>query len=197
MKRESTTIKIKDRECGQFVEAMLYKGIMEKNVDDYTKLWLPQFGISKLQGMKIEDAHWNWGRKMQEVNRLLIYNSYVIEKDDITQAMMITTDTINLSKLEPSKPLLYIEYLSVAPWNRGKLVTVPKYALLGRIMFMQAVIDSYNLDYEGRVGLHSLPGAESWYKDELGLIEIEDNKKLKYFELSKERAKIIITEFEK
>ena len=61
--------------------------------------------------------------------------------------------------------LLYVEYLSTAPWNRYAIKNKPKFRGIGTILLMQAVFESYNEGFHGRIGLHSLSRAEKFYKN--------------------------------
>jgi hypothetical protein len=63
-----------------------------------------------------------------------------------------------------SLPLLYVEYLSVAPQNRPTIQEPRRVAGCGSAMLKHAVKMSVRNGWNGRVGLHSLPGAVAFYK---------------------------------
>ena len=193
MSRESHKIKLLDINNSKFVDAILYSSIESHNIDDFVDKWLPIFNNSrtrlKKQGIIIEDAHWDWNYKVATRQRILAYEQFVIEIESETQGMMIINTTNYTSRIEKGKPLVYIEYLTVAPWNRKAIVSNPKYKLVGSLLFYQAIGESIDKGFEGRIGLHSLPGAVGWYIY-LGLIDfgLDESKKMKYFELEKGTA---------
>jgi hypothetical protein len=85
--------------------------------------------------------------------------------------------------------ICYVELLATAPWNRPKFSAKPKYKGVGRQLMATALSLSVDLEFKGRVGLHSLPESESWYPP-LGFIDcgFDDAKKLQYFEMTEEGA---------
>jgi hypothetical protein len=94
---------------------------------------------------------------------------------------------------------IYIEYLATAPWNRknenGQRIDTrhSRVAPVGRRLVEVAIELSTQLGFEGRMGWHSKPGAESWYKDTFpGLFDfgVDDDggDGLLYFEISREIA---------
>ena len=89
-------------------------------------------------------------------------------------------------------PLAYIDLVSVAPWNRPKLTKTPKYKGVGPLLLSAALSFSVNEGLDGRLGLHSLPQSESWYRDvcmmsELGLDTAYPGN-LVYFEFTPAQA---------
>ncbi|TGS35833.1 hypothetical protein EN825_34620, partial [Mesorhizobium sp. M8A.F.Ca.ET.182.01.1.1] len=90
-------------------------------------------------------------------------------------------------------PLIYVEFLATAPWNRPKLVAEPIYKGAGRVLVGTAVSLSLEEEFGGRIGLHSLPGAEVFYRDAIGMTDLGADsegvhKGLRYFELSSRDA---------
>lgn len=197
--RECYSIEVYDKKGANLVDAVICKGIFDNNLDDYVHKWLPMFEDSKLrlkkQGVIIEDAHWDWNMKATRTEGILAYDQYVIEVNEETQGMMITESTLRTSKLENGKPLIYIEYLAIAPWNRKSITKTPQYGLVGKMLFFQAVGDSVEKGFKGRVGLQSLPGAIKWYEHlELIKFDIEPSENMHYFELSESTALKLLSE---
>ncbi len=60
--------------------------------------------------------------------------------------------------------MIYIDYLETAPWNQGGLVGRPRYGGIGTVMLAAAIRLSLNEGFFGRIGLHSLPQSEEFYK---------------------------------
>ena len=94
-------------------------------------------------------------------------------------------------KSQLNQHLVYVEYLAVAPWNRPQLFNPPAYKLIGRVMIATAISISINEGFKGRIGLHSLPQADSFYNDKCGMVALgPDPSKddLIYFEMTPEKA---------
>lgn len=103
--------------------------------------------------------------------------------------MLLEIDS-HRSRLEPGKNLVYLNHLAAAPWNRPSIQNPATSRGVGTALFTLAVERSVSLEYKGRVGLHSLPRVEKFYK-QIGMIDfgINANKQnFKYFELSTDRA---------
>ena len=193
MSRAGNAVMIKDSESGKYVKAMIYSPINDKNIEDYNRLWRPFFDKVKekfaKEENKIEDSHWDWGKKLEYMNGLLAFKSFALELENITQGMMIIENAQHFSKIENNKHLIYIEFLSKAPWNRKNIVEKPKYSFIGSVLVFKAVRESLDRGFEGRVGLASLKQACLFYeKLSFKNIGIDFQNNLKYFELSKEAA---------
>jgi hypothetical protein len=61
---------------------------------------------------------------------------------------------------------------------------------VGRALFATCVSLSIDLEFGGRVGLHSLEQSETWYRDELGLTDcgFDETDEMRYFEMTEEQA---------
>ena len=82
---------------------------------------------------------------------------------------------------------MYVDYLEVAPWNRTILADRPaRYAGCGSAMLAAAVVASREEEFRGRIGLHSLPQSEDFYRRIVGMTSLgSDASKggLTYFEM--------------
>jgi hypothetical protein len=98
-----------------------------------------------------------------------------------------------VSRADPRSPLLYVDYLAVAPWNDGQFRRAarmdperPELQALGPLLVDLAVALSRTAGYEGRIGLHSEANATGWYRDKVGLrdfgLERDGDKEWLYFE---------------
>ena len=65
--------------------------------------------------------------------------------------------------LDDRNPLVYVEYLASALWNRRSLEDPPFFEGVGIALLFFARQRSVELGYGGRVGLHSLPNSEAFY----------------------------------
>ena len=141
-----------------------------------------------------EHWHWNWANnnKFTKIN-LLAYRCFGIECDNKMQGLMLV-NTINTSRLQnqKSKPLVYIDYIEVAPWNSKVLTTDPRYRAVGVRLIEAAIRFSLEEGFGGRVGLHSLPQAESFYENICGMTRGEIDlhyHSLCWFEITEVNAK--------
>lgn len=83
--------------------------------------------------------------------------------------------------------LVYISALATAPWNRPAITNPPTYKGVGGNLVDFAITRSYELGYQGRIGLHALASALGFYKKlRVGLLECgpdpEQPDNLVYFE---------------
>lgn len=69
---------------------------------------------------------------------------------------------------QAGKSLVYVDYVEVAPWNLKALMLAlgekPLYNAIGSRLIEAAVLKSKE-DCKGRIGLHSLPITESFYRN--------------------------------
>ena len=94
------------------------------------------------------------------------------------------------------KPLVYVDYLEVAPWNQSFAGTSKKYRGAGPILLTAAVELSFDEGFKGRVGLHSLPQAESFYEKE-GMIDLGPDaqvQNLRYYEMTSDVAQTLLAQ---
>lgn len=109
------------------------------------------------------DASWDWAYKLRLALGNSRYEAYGIELDDLLQGVVLLETQWHRSWLPQRFPLVYVEYLASAPWNRRPLEDPPYLSKVGRALLLLARQRSVELGYEGRIGLHSLPGSEGFY----------------------------------
>ena len=121
----------------------------------------------------------------------LSYQFFAIECSGTTQGLMIV-NTMKRCRIQSqaNKHLVYVEYLESAPWNRE---ATPVYKGIGTVMMAAAIQLSIDECNQGRVGLHSLPQADSFYKDRCGMTDLGPdasypNYPLRYFEMTEAQA---------
>ncbi|MCU0546876.1 MAG: GNAT family N-acetyltransferase [Oscillatoriaceae cyanobacterium Prado104] len=83
--------------------------------------------------------------------------------------------------------MVYIRALATAPWNRPAITNSPTYKGVGGNLIDFAIARSEELGYRGRIGLHALPGALTFYRKlRVGLLDCgpdpEEPDNLNYFE---------------
>jgi hypothetical protein len=99
------------------------------------------------------------------------------------QSLMVLETKAHLSR-RTGASLVYVEYLAVAPWNRQSIQSPRRFSGCGSALLEFAVLRSDELGYDGRVGLHSLPGSRTFYA-RLGFIDLGADQAegdLHYFE---------------
>ena len=201
MRRSLGDFPLLNRQTGQEELATLYSPIEDNNVDDFETRWRPMMDaaiatftdLSEVEAANLQDAHWKWREKHQSRSNRFDWESFAVECDGATQALMFVR-TVGFAK-EPSQlnlPLVYIDLVSVAPWNRFGVTDKPKYKGLGPLLLGTALSLSVSEGLDGRLGLHSLPQSESWYRDLCKMTEIGPDPaypgNLVYFEFTSAQA---------
>jgi hypothetical protein len=174
-----STVRLIRTQDNVVVEAGLVE-LQTKHANDYNCTWKEQLRLSAQ-----EDKFWDWEFKLQFViSRQQNREGYAIEYEGETQGLMIIETQMHGSRLTSGKRLVYVDGIASAPWNREVIKRPPKYKGVGTALLSFARTRSLELGFEGRVGLHSLPGAERFY-DHQGMIDLgedEDYDDLVYFE---------------
>ena len=180
MNRPIYLLRVQNR---QVVNAILTE-VTQKHLNDAETLWEPQ-----LQGTGAEDEYWNWVAKSRRAKLLPGDELYAIECDGVTQGLMTIDVLKKRCQIESQfrRRLVYIRALATAPWNRPAIMNPPTYKGVGGNLIDFAIARSYELAYQGRIGLHALPGALGFYRKlRVGLLDCgcdpEDPDNLIYFE---------------
>lgn len=205
MKEHLCDVELQNRIAKEFQAASLYRGIDANNLANIEDNWRPIFERRVLEAKKngetpldinAEDAHWQWGKKAKAATEEpFLFDIFALESAENTEAVMLVSKggpkTFSRHPDHKTRPLIYIDLLATAPWNRPRLVSEPIYKGCGRVLFSTAVSLSINEEMYGRVGLHALPGAEAFYSEQMGMTDMgpdEDHQGLRYFELSETQA---------
>ncbi len=179
---------------GEMVEAVFVAEVSEEHLEMWSQTWLPimkeRFFCRSYAGP--EDAHWNWKAKAQEIRGLLKYEiCAVVCRQELQGLMLINNVASARLKDQFGKPLIYVEFLSTAPWNRPELKQPPRYRGVGSILIAAAIQASLDAEFKGRIGLHSLPKAEVFYEHKCGMTRLgfdSSHEGLLYFEMTPEQA---------
>lgn len=195
-----------NRQTLSYETAALFRGIDEKNLLDFEREWRPAF-INRLPpdassieqiAADAEDAHWDW-RLLAELGRNpLLFEMFVVECAERTQGLMLVVKGGHFSRHPDHEraDLVYVERLATAPWNRSGFVKTPIYKGIGQLLLATAVDLSFDEELGGRIGLHALPGAETFYRDVLGMTDFGPDRNhhgLCYFEFSEAQAAAFLT----
>lgn len=188
MSRTSSEVYLRD-ESGRLVKAELYDTILRRHLDDHKNLWKPCITAQSEQ-----HGHWDWERKWSYFSAQLSFQSFALECNGETQGLMIV-NTIKRCRIQQqaNKHLVYIEYLEAAPWNRRDIPNRNRFKGVGTVMIAAAIQLSINEGNHGRIGLHSLPQADTFYRDKCGMTDLGPDVSyhphpLRYFEMTEEQA---------
>ena len=207
MKQVVGPVDLLNRHTSVFEEACIVHGLDEQNLNDFERHWQPMLQARRAEfpdyaaacAGNVQDWHWDWVFESYKAQHTLGYDTFGIECDGRTQALMVVDS--NQFALHPSqqrKELVHIARLATAPWNRTKTVEHPKYKGAGRVLVATAISLSIELEFGGRVGLHALPQSEDWYR-RCGFFEVPDpnpENTLKYFEMTADAAAKFLQEGE-
>jgi hypothetical protein len=198
---ERSVVYLKERRSGDFVEATLLEGLGRAEVEAAEEQWIPflQEALRQLKAQGVpkdkwpEHGHWDWRQKYEATEGLLAYKMFGVECRAEMQGMMLVTTAGKTSRIasQRGKPLVYVHFLATAPWNVPRIVSVPRFSLVGSILIAAAIHLSLAEEFSGRIGLHSLPQADQWYLEGCGMTDLGPDpsvQNLRYFEMTPEQA---------
>ncbi|KRQ90957.1 MULTISPECIES: GNAT family N-acetyltransferase [Bradyrhizobium] len=189
-----------DVATGASVEAELRDAIEQAQLDDWQTKWRPAL-LTVLQelarrGVPIDQWpqswHWDWTQKTTRVQGLLAFRGFSVVALGETQGLA----QVDLTKTgreanQRGKPLVYVDYLEAAPWNRPELGAAPRLRGVGSALITAAIALSEDEGFKGRLGLHSLPQADDYYR-KIGMTDLGQDvayQNLRYFEMTSEQAR--------
>lgn len=177
-----------NRELGVAEEAELFDNVSLLDFNEAQDKWRPTL---REAAEKLREAgegvpayvHWDWRQKSRLLGRLDV-TFYGIRCSGLLQGlMMVDAGTMERCRVQDDKgkELIYVDYVETAPWNipeyMAALEREAKYSRVGTRLMQAAVQLSLDSELKGRVGLHSLPRAESFY-GKLGMTAVgRDAKK--------------------
>lgn len=190
-----------DGRSGKDVPAVLLDTIGDKQLDDWEHEWVPFMHkrVNELteSGASIRDVaqtlRWDWNRKVVRGQGLLSSAGFSVISRKCTQGMMLVELT-HVARLpgQRRKPIVYVDYLETAPWNQPQFVKKPRLRGVGSALIVAAIAYSQDQGFNGRIGLHSLPQAEAFYRDRFGMTALGKDpgyQDLCYFEMTPEQAR--------
>ncbi len=136
------------------------------------------------------DSHWNWYEKNQSMQGS-VHRIFALLNCEVVEALMrVDLSTPSQIQHATRTPIVYVEYLAVAPWNRPAIQSRPRFKGFGTLLLGAAVSLSFEEGMDGRCGLHSLTQSEGFYihagMENLG---VDKTCGLKYFEFSPDAAR--------
>lgn len=115
-------------------------------------------------GERLESSHWDWRDKMWSAGQAR-HRLVAVECEGEVQGLMAVEVQPRPAVFPPAGPVLYVDYLEAAPWNLRRPVQRPRFLGTGTALIGEAVRQSLERGYGGRVGLHALPQAERFYAE--------------------------------
>ena len=205
MKELIQSVLLQNRATREFEPAELYRELDQKNFDDFQGLWKPMLESRRADfpswaaaaAGDAQDSHWEWAEKAMDAAGSLGQETVAVECAGETQGLMLV-DTTRFARSDRQKgrELVYVDLLATATWNRPRLVPEARYKGVGRILIATAISLSYELEFNGRLGLHSLPQSESWYRDVAGFSDMgyDAPKRMRYFEVTEAQAAAFLSD---
>ena len=163
---------------GMLVDAFLCLDVPASVMADTAKGWAPLWNAGIERRMRlglppIENPHWNWSAKASWLT-MASYRSLGVECEGVMQGLMLVITDGYIARVAPDagKPIVYVDYVQTAPWNNEDLVDKSRFAAAGTFLMHGVVQLSIEMEYGGRVGLHSLRRSEGFY-EKLGMTRVE------------------------
>lgn len=169
----------------KLVRVDVYRGYPPAELEDLESQWAKAREEVAAKGSStglasVEHSHWDWRNKVQSVEagrHMLV----AIEYQHEVQGVMAVLQAPKLSWIS-DEPLVYVDYLESAPWNLKLPMVSPRFVGIGTVLIAEAVQLSIDTGLEGRIGLHSLPQAEAFYKTRCRMTDL--GKDHHYFDLT-------------
>jgi len=186
-----------DQPGGVPIASELILGVTIDEVDEAAALWSPVLRQwEQTTGGRVEHGHWDWSRKARAISQSRDYFIVGVRTQGEMQALMLWDEDFHYGShsLQLGSPLVYVHFLATAPWNDREIVAVPQYKGAGTLLLRTAVERSDDLGYKQRLGLHSLPQAEGFYRDRCLMADlgVDATKQLRYFEFTSALAQNFI-----
>ncbi len=198
-----STVYLRESATGEMVEATLSDDVSDLHLALWDRDWAPEMRAFAASGAhsRPEDFHWDWKAKAQGWRTYLKYQSSALVCEGDLQGLMLLNNLCSARIHEQfGKPLMYVEFVATAPWNRPELRIPPKFRGVGRTFILAAIHFSLDAGYKGRIGLHSLPNAEDFYENKCGMTRLgpdSSHQNLTYYEMTETQAELFRHNHEK
>jgi hypothetical protein len=166
---EVSPIWLKDIATAEPVEAELHDAISQGHIADWQTRWVPARAeglrrLAMLRQARPQSSHWDWRNKIAHTSPMLTYRGFAIVARGETQGLMLVETDVHRTRVAPpGRPLTYVEFLEVAPWNQREYGQAPRYGGVGHALLVAAVHLSVDMGFKGRMGLASLPQSTGFY----------------------------------
>jgi len=157
-----TAIQIQRRADGVFVEATLLDGVAPPDLLVVEAEWVSERSLVLQELLSAgvprpkwpQSLGWDWRRKAPQL-KLLESAGFGVVSEQQWQGLMLTKSASHVSYLgaDKGKPLIYIDFLEIAPWNWPipEISRSGKFRGIGSTLFWSAVAQSDREGFHGRV----------------------------------------------
>lgn len=138
------------------------------------------------------DEHWKWRAKCTVAPGTKRQIFSLLNASEVEAAMVLASG--KQSRDGTPRPMVYVDFVAVAPWNRREIQSPQRFRHLGTVMLGAAVVRSISTGLDGRCGLHSLPQSEGFYR-RIGMTDLGIDAtygSLRYFEFTSLSARKFI-----
>jgi len=201
---EITQAHIKHLGTGKLMTADLFDDITDDHLEMWRSTWLPvikqkqdEFDAQNIpKEQRPGDMHWNWDAKLTPYRGQLGLKAYALICEGRLQGMMqVSLIKHAILQEQLGKPVVFIDFLSSAPWNRRDLTNTPEFGRIGSLLFRTAIRLSMEEGFRGRVGLSSLPQSIDFYRNACGMTECGCHPHypaLTNFEITADQAAVLL-----
>ena len=198
---------------GELVDAELHDSLALDDLLDAEAAWAPAkievaralLSRSVPRGEWPQSLHWNWADKAAALKPyapgpLSAYRLFGIRAEEKWQGLLLACCVGHPTRLRPTgRELVYVDFVETAPWNWPipEIDRSPQFKGIGLQLVESAIRWSDDLGFRGRLGLHSLPQADSFYGGACGMTDLGPDpncKNLRYFELDETQARRFLEE---
>jgi beta-lactamase class A len=186
---------------GTAVQAELWDDISTEHVALWTNSWKPEIDRLRQRLSQDEvprekwpqDLHGDWSEKADVTRAVLAYQRFALVCDGRLQGLMLVNLVTSTGRVagQHGKHLVYVDFVSTAPWNRPDFCDKPHFVGVGSVLIRVAVELSRAEGFRGRIGLHALPQAEKFYRKTCGMTDLGADTgyyNLTYFEMTEAQA---------
>lgn len=198
---EPSLVFLQRPDTGERFQAELWDDITDTHLELWKTTWLPvvERTVARLTAAKVprsqwpQDMHWEWDRKTVYSRKFFGMSRFAITCGGALQGLMWVDHFKMRCRLQEQlgKEVVYIEYVSTAPWNRCDISGIQQFSGVGPLMMAAAIERSRQEGFKGRIACHSLNQACSFYRDRCSMSELgpdPDYHKLVYFEMTPAQA---------
>jgi hypothetical protein len=198
-------VTVLESETDSLVEAELDSAVTVDDLLATQREWRPYAikaatALARQGSMELipQHLHWDWTSKAPQLD--LLANSFVGLRiagslQGIMKLQLIGDFCRARLPEQKGQSMVYLDYLESAPWNLKPLMDAlgqqTRYSGIGSRLVRQAVKMSVEEGFGGRLGLHSLPLTESFYRNVCGMTAVgrdPSKQNLLWCEFTKQQA---------
>jgi hypothetical protein len=180
---------------GEMAIGQLWDGVKPSHLGQWERTWkriMEDHRRTVPRASWVEDAHWDWRKKHLATAPFLAFRWFTITCEGDLQGLMLLDLNQSCRIISQfGKPLVYVDFIATAPWNRPSFEDPPRFSNVGRTFILAATEVSREEGFQGRIGLHALHNAVSFYENRCGMTSLgQDSAKsnLCYLEMTKDQA---------